>query len=301
MEESRHKPVLLEEVIKFLICQSAGIYVDCTVGSGGHARLILERTAPEGRLIGLDWDAQAIRRASQNLASFGTRATLINKNFREIGEVLKSLGIQKVNGILLDLGVSAEQIEDGERGFSFQRDGPLDMRMSAEITTTAKDLVNNLSAAELRDIFRKYGEEKWADRIAKAIVQQRQSAPINSTGELVKIIKKAIPFPRPRLHPATRPFQALRIAVNKELENLEIFLNQAPELLLPKGRMVVISFHSLEDRLVKNRFRELVRGNKQGFSAFCLLTPKPVTSPRPEIKTNPRARSAKLRAIEKIY
>lgn len=301
MEEPRHKPVLLEEVVKFLIYQPEGIYVDGTVGSGGHARLILERTAPDGRLIGLDWDAQAIRRARQNLASFGTRAMLINKNFKEIGEVLKSLGINKVNGILLDLGISGEQIEDGERGISFQRDGPLDMRLSAEITTTARDLVNNLSVAELRDIFRKYGEEKWADRIAQAIVRQRQSTPINTTGELVKIIRKAIPFYHPRLHPATRTFQALRLAVNKELENLEFFLSQAPELLLPKGRMVVISFHSLEDRLVKNRFRELAKRNKQGSSAFRLLTPKPVTPTGAEIKSNPRARSAKLRAIEKIY
>lgn len=301
MEEPRHKPVLLAEAIKFLICDPEGMYVDGTVGSGGHALLILERTAPEGRLIGLDWDTQAIRRARQNLASFGKRVTLINKNFKEIGEVLKNLAINKVNGILLDLGISKEQIEDGERGFSFQREGPLDMRLSEEITTTARDLINNLSAAELRDIFRTYGEEKWAGRIAKAIVRQRQSAPINSTRELVNIIKKAIPFFPSRLHPATRTFQALRIAVNKELENLEIFLNQAPELLLPQGRMVIISYHSLEDRLVKNSFRELVRGNKQESSAFHLLTPKPVTPTREEITTNPRARSAKLRAIEKIY
>jgi len=301
MEEPRHKPVLLEEAIKFLLGQPGGIYVDGTVGSGGHARLILEKTAPEGRLIGLDWDAQAIKRATQNLASFGTRAILINKNFKEIGEVLKSLAIAKVNGILLDLGISGEQIEDGERGFSFQRDGPLDMRMSVELTTTARDLVNNLSAGELRDIFRRYGEEKWAGRIAKAIVRQRQSAPINSTGELVKIIKKAIPFSPSRLHPATRTFQALRLAVNKELENLEIFLREAPDLLLPQGRMVIISFHSLEDRMVKNRFRELARRNKQTSSAFRLLTTKPVTPTREEITINPRARSAKLRAIEKIY
>ncbi|MGQ9693265.1 MAG: 16S rRNA (cytosine(1402)-N(4))-methyltransferase RsmH [Thermodesulfobacteriota bacterium] len=301
MEEPRHKPVLLAEAIKFLICDPEGMYVDGTVGSGGHALLILERTAPEGRLIGLDWDTQAIRRARQNLAFFGKRVTLINKNFKEIGEVLKNLAINKVNGILLDLGISKEQIEDGERGFSFQREGPLDMRLSEEITITARDLINNLSAAELRDIFRTYGEEKWAGRIAKAIVRQRQSAPINSTRELVNIIKKAIPCYPSRLHPATRTFQALRIAVNKELENLEIFLNQAPELLLPQGRMVIISYHSLEDRLVKNSFRELVRGNKQESSAFHLLTPKPVTPTREEITTNPRARSAKLRAIEKIY
>lgn len=301
MEEPRHKPVLLAEAIKFLICDPEGMYVDGTVGSGGHALLILERTAPEGRLIGLDWDTQAIRRARQNLAFFGKRVTLINKNFKEIGEVLKNLAINKVNGILLDLGISKEQIEDGERGFSFQREGPLDMRLSEEITITARDLINNLSAAELRDIFRTYGEEKWAGRIAKAIVRQRQSAPINSTKELVNIIKKAIPCSPSRLHPATRTFQALRIAVNKELENLEIFLNQAPELLLPQGRMVIISYHSLEDRLVKNSFRELVRGNKQESSAFHLLTPKPVTPTREEITTNPRARSAKLRAIEKIY
>lgn len=299
MEEPRHKPVLLAEAIKFLIDQPEGIYVDGTVGSGGHARLILERTAPEGRLIGLDWDTQAIRRAHQNLASFGKRVTLINKNFKEIGEVLKSLAINKVNGILLDLGISKEQIEDGERGFSFQREGPLDMRLSEEITSTARDLVNNLSAAELGDIFRSYGEEKWAGRIAKAIVRQRRSAPINSTRELVNIIKRAIPFSPPRLHPATRTFQALRIVVNKELENLEIFLNQAPELLLPQGRMVIISYHSLEDRLVKNSFRELARRDKQGSSAFHLLTPKAVTPTREEIITNPRARSAKLRAIEK--
>ncbi len=300
MEEPRHRPVLLEEAIKFLNCQPEGIYVDGTVGSGGHARLILERTAPHGRLICLDWDAQAIKRAQKNLASFGNRVILINQNFTELGVVLRSLGLAKVKGILLDLGVSTEQIENGERGFSFQRDGPLDMRMSEEIKITAKDLVNNLSGAELRDILRKYGEEKWANRLAKAIVRQRQIAPINSTGELVKIIGKALPFYSRGLHPATRTFQALRIAVNRELENLEIFLKQAPALLHPQGRMVIISFHSLEDRLVKNYFRELTKGNREGSSTFSLLTPKPITPRREEILLNPRARSSKLRAIEKI-
>lgn len=300
MAEPRHKPVLLKEAIDFLNCRANGIYVDGTVGSGGHARLILERSAPGGRLIGLDWDAQAIIRAKENLASFGERVTLINKNFKFLKEVLERLDISKVDGILLDLGVSAEQLEDAERGFSFQRDGPLDMRMSSEISTTARELVNRLSAAELKEIIWKYGEERWAGRIAQAIVHSRRHAPITTTGELARLIKKAIPVPPRRLHPATRTFQALRLVVNEELENLEIFLEQAPEVLSPQGRIVIISFHSLEDRIVKNKFRSLAKNKKGKEGAFRLLTPKPVTPSREEVLANPRARSAKLRAMEKI-
>lgn len=301
MEEPFHQPVLLEKAIEYLNCQPQGIYVDGTIGSGGHARLILEKTTPGGKLIGLDWDLRALARARKNLAPFGERVTLINKNFKELGQVLQSLSLKEVNGILVDLGISREQLENGERGFSFQRDGPLDMRMSEEIPVTAQDLVNKLSTAELATIFKRYGEERWAERIAKAIVNFRQKRPISTTGELVKIIKKEIPFPRRRIHPATRIFQALRIAVNEELENLDLFLQQAPQLLCPRGRLVIISFHSLEDRLVKNHFRFLTQKEKGKSSSFRLLTPKPVIPSPEEVLANPRARSAKLRALEKKF
>jgi 16S rRNA (cytosine1402-N4)-methyltransferase len=294
MGDPRHLPVLLQEVIEYLKCQPAGIYVDGTVGSGGHAEAILERSSPTGKLIGLDWDEEAIQRARKKLALFGRRVELREKNFKDLRRVLELLSVQAVDGILLDLGVSTEQLEDRERGFSFRWEGPLDMRMSRETKIKAQDLLQRLSVSELSEILRQYGEERWANRIAKAIVRRRQTEPIHTTRELLQVLEKSLPRPfhRGRIHPATRTFQALRIAVNEELNNLQTFLDQCPDLLHPGGRLCIISFHSLEDRIVKDHFRR--------WASFRILTPKPVVPSSEEVFLNPRARSAKLRVAEKL-
>ncbi len=300
MEKTRHLPVLLKEVIEYLDCRPGQIYVDGTVGNGGHARAILEKSAPTGKLIGLDWDEEAIRRAQENLSAFGGRVNLFKKNFKDIKAVLKSISLERVDGILLDLGVSTEQLEDPERGFSFRWDGPLDMRMSQETKTTAQDFLQRCSESELREILWQYGEERWAKRISRAIVRQRQSRPIRTTRELAGVIEKSVPRHREKIHSATLTFQALRISVNEELSNLEAFLGQCEDLLNPGGRVNVISFHSLEDRIVKNYFRQWAKGEKDHFPLFRLLTPKPVGASPEEVLANPKARSAKLRAAERL-
>jgi len=290
----------LGEVLEYLRCQPGCIYVDGTVGSGGHARAILERSSPSGKLIGLDWDEEAILRAKENLIDFGRRVDLREENFKNLRSVLDSLSIKAVDGILLDLGVSTEQLEDRQRGFSFRWDGPLDMRMSRETKTTAQELLQSLSVAGMREILQQYGEERWAHRIAKAIAQRRQTSPLRTSRDLVEVIERSVPPYRGRIHPATRTFQALRIAVNDELNNLMIFLDQCADLLVPGGRLGIISFHSLEDRIVKEHFRKWVKGERGTPPSFAILTPKPVTPSREEIFSNPQARSAKLRVAEKI-
>lgn len=300
MEGSQHRPVLLPEVLVYLNCQPGRVYVDGTVGSGGHARAILERSSPTGRLVGLDWDEQAIRRAQENLAVFGKRVELQKGNFKDLKTVLESFSPVAVDGILLDLGVSTEQLEDRERGFSFRWEAPLDMRMSRDTKITARDLLQELSVSEMSNLFRQYGEERWANRIARAIARRRQIKPLRTTRELVDLIEKSVPRRRGRIHPATRIFQALRIAVNDELDNLRAFLEQSTDLLLPGGRLCIISFHSLEDRIVKEHFRQWAKGRNGESPHLCILTPKPVVPSSGEVFANPRARSAKLRAAEKI-
>ena len=295
-----HAPVLLQEVLQYLNCQPNRIYVDGTVGSGGHARAILDRTFPMGRLIGLDWDQEAIGRARENLSSFGRRVELREGNYKDLASVLTDLSIRAVDGILLDLGLSTEQLENEGRGFSFLREGPLDMRMSREGRTTAQDLLRRLSAGEMSRLLKEYGEERWASRIAKAVVRRRKTTPIRTTGELADVIRRSVPARRGRIHPATRTFQALRIAVNEELQNLETFLKQGKDLLNPGGRMVILSFHSLEDRLVKNYFRQWAKEGEGNPPLFSILTRKPVVPSHAEVLVNPQARSAKLRAVEKI-
>ena len=300
MEEIRHLPVLLEEVLNVLDCRSGRVYVDGTVGGGGHSREILERSSPAGKVIGLDWDEEALERARKNLSPFAGRFELRRANYRVCKSVLESLSIPGVDGVLLDLGVSSEQLESRDRGFSFRWDAPLDMRMSQETMTTARDLVRKLPAAELETLLREFGEERWARRIARNIVRRRQKAPLRTTRELVEVIERSVPPQRRGIHPATRTFQALRISVNEELNNLEAFLADAPEFLNSGGRLCIISYQSLEDRIVKNHFREWGRGGGRKNTPFALLTPKPVVPSAEEISRNPRARSAKMRAIEKL-
>ena len=300
MEEVRHVPVLLEEVLQVLDCRPGRVYADGTVGGGGHSRGVLEKSSPTGRVIGLDWDEEALERARKNLSPFAGRFELRRANYRDFKVVLESLSIPAVDGVLLDLGVSSEQLESRDRGFSFRWDAPLDMRMSQETITTAQDLVRKLPAAELETLLREFGEERWARRIARNIVRARQKGPLRTTRELVGVIERSVPPHRGGIHPATRTFQALRISVNEELDNLKVFLADAPELLKPGGRLCILSYHSLEDRIVKNRFREWVRGEGRKTPPFRLLTPKPVVPSEEEISRNPRARSAKMRAIEKL-
>lgn len=307
-----HISVMPAEVLQYLAPRSGGIYVDGTLGGAGHARQILEASCPDGILVGFDRDPAALKIAAERLAEFGGRVRLVNRNFAELASSLAVMGITSIDGLLLDLGVSSHQLDTAERGFSFQQDAPLDMRMDTTAGETAADLVNGLPERELERIIREYGEERWARRIAQFIVTARAAAPIETTLQLVDIIKGAIPKAKweERLHPATRTFQALRIAVNEELASLEQGLAAGLQLLKPGGRAVVISFHSLEDRIVKNSFRSLAKGcdcPKDIPYCVCgklpgvrLLTTRSVQAGEKEMANNPRARSARLRAAEKI-
>jgi 16S rRNA (cytosine1402-N4)-methyltransferase len=312
METFRHLSVLPEEVIQFLNPQPHGVYLDGTLGGGGHAGLILQRCTPGGMLIGIDQDGEALQAARQQLAEFGTAVQLVHGNFGELEQHLDKLGITALDGFILDLGVSSHQLDSAGRGFSFQQDAPLDMRMDTSCGETAADLLNELPELELERIIREYGEDRWAKRIAAFIVRARQEAPFVTTLQLVDIIKGAVPKAKwdERIHPATRTFQAIRIAVNRELENLKKGLQAALERLKPEGRGVVISFHSLEDRIVKHIFREYATGCTcpRNFPVCAcnktprvrILTGRPVTATRQELETNHRSRSAKLRAVEKL-
>lgn len=307
-----HIPVMPDEVLEYLAPRPGGIYVDGTLGGAGHSLKILGASAPDGRLIGFDRDSSAIEAASSRLAAFGGRVTLLHRNFAEMEDALAGLGIGRIDGFLLDLGVSSHQFDMAERGFSFRQDAPLDMRMDPTAGQTAADLVNTLPEGELARIIRAYGEERWAGRIAARIAGAREKSPLLTTLELAEIVKGAIPrkFQEERIHPATRTFQALRIAVNAELESLEKGLAAGLRLLGSGGRAVVISFHSLEDRIVKSTFRGLAQGcicprnipvcvcgNKPKLK---VLTGRPVVPGDEEQAANPRARSAKLRAAEKL-
>ncbi|HID55575.1 TPA: 16S rRNA (cytosine(1402)-N(4))-methyltransferase RsmH [Candidatus Poribacteria bacterium] len=287
-----HIPVLLDEVMCLLNPKDGGIYVDCTLGAGGHAERILQLSSPGGRLIGIDLDSEAISIARERLKRFGDRVSFVHANFADLDDILRSLGLEGVDGVLMDLGVSWIQLSDPKRGFSFRMEAPLDMRMDRRAPLTAYEVVNTKSERELREIFRKYGEERWAGRIARRIVRCRERSPILTTKQLARIVESAVTR-RGRIHPATRVFQALRIYVNGELDNLERGLDSAIRWLKPGGRICVISFHSLEDRIVKWKFR--------GMKAHLrIITPKPITPGGEEVKENPRSRSAKLRAAEAI-
>lgn len=310
--EFSHQPVLLEEVLAYLNPRSKGLYVDCTVGGGGHSLEILRRSSPDGRLVGLDQDPNALKAAARRLAPYAQRVTLVQENFVNLPRVLARVGISVVDGLLYDLGVSSPQLDIPERGFSYMQDGPLDMRMDPSGAITARDLVNKLKEEDLAGIIARYGEERWARRVAAFIVRTRQYKPIETTSELVEIIKQAIPAKSRRTgsHPARRTFQALRIAVNQELDILPGALREAVNLLRPGGRICVITFHSLEDRLVKRLFQELARPcicPPKFPRCICgrqpllrIVTTHPVEPSARELKENPRARSARLRVAEKL-
>lgn len=305
-----HLPVLAREVSTFLAPRPGGVYVDATIGGAGHALAIARAITPEGILIGIDRDPAALAAAEERLRGVGVRTILVRGNFADLAAILRDLGFTAVHGVLFDLGLSSPQIDDPARGFSYQKDAPLDMRMDPDQSLTARTLVNEATEEELARIIREYGEERWAGRIAAFIVKRRREGPIETTGQLVEAIKAAIPARARRRgpHPARRTFQALRIAVNDELGALARGLAAAIDHLAPGGRVVVISFHSLEDRIVKREFAGRARPCRCppgepvcrcGGPELLILTKRPILPGAAEVAANPRARSAKLRAAAK--
>ena len=289
-----HLPVLEAEVVALLRPSPAGRYLDATVGLGGHAEALLRASGPTGTLLGTDRDGDALVRARHRLAPFGDRVTLRQGRYEELGRLVGEDA--RFDGILFDLGASSLQLDAADRGFSFGREGPLDMRMDRGAGLTAADLLGRVPEDELADLIYRWGEERWSRRIARAIVSAREGRPIRTTAELAAIVMRAVPrrfWPR-HIHPATRTFQAIRIAVNEELTGLESVLEEATQLLIPGGRIVVISFHSLEDRIVKRTWRRL-----EGDGRLRILTKRPIVPEEAERAANPRSRSAKLRAAER--
>jgi len=309
-----HIPVMPTEVVHYLRCRPGNTVVDCTLGGSGHAGLIVESIMPDGLLIGIDRDRDAIVNAERVLESYAPRIRLFHGDFTQIRSILARVGVPVLDGILLDLGVSLHQIESSGRGFSFRRDEPLDMRMDAsEDTPTAASVVNGMTERDLKRVFAECGEERWAGRIARRIVKERESGPITSSLRLADIVCHAVPggrYSRRRTHPATRVFMALRIAVNHELEKLDQFLAHGVDHLKPGGRLCILSFHSLEDRIVKHRFRALAKGCvcPPSFpkcvcgktSLVRLLTKKACRPSEEEVAANPMARSTRLRAVERL-
>jgi 16S rRNA (cytosine1402-N4)-methyltransferase len=311
LNEYRHTPVLVAEVMSYLKCRGGGIFVDATVGEGGHTREIL-RASKENRVVGIDWDPEMLARAKERVAEYADRVTLRHDTFSHLPHVLQTLGITEVDGLLFDLGVSTVHFQEARRGFSFLLDGPLDMRMDTGKTITAFDIVNRRPRKEIEKIIRRYGEERWAGRIAAAIDRERRHGEIKTTGALAAIVARAVPrrYHTARIHPATKTFQALRIAVNEELKEIEEALTVAPFLLKEGGRIGVISFHSLEDRIVKQSFKRLEKtclcpptvpqcvcgGRRQ---VLKIITKRPLTPGPDELRDNPRARSAKMRVAER--
>jgi 16S rRNA (cytosine1402-N4)-methyltransferase len=303
-----HKPVLLEEVVELMRIRPGGRYIDGTLGSAGHAKAILERAGANGELLGIDRDADALARAAENLSAWGARALLEHGDFADMSIIAKRRGMEGVDGVLLDLGMSSDQVDTPDRGFSFLHDGPLDMRMDRSQAATAADLVNHSGEQELANLLWKLGEESASRRVAKFIVAERERSPITTTGRLAEVVARAKGV-RGRIHPATKTFQALRLAVNHELESLESGLESALDLVKPGGRVAVISFHSLEDRIVKQvfsahvgRWESLAAGGQEWVGRRPIaewVTRKLVTASEHEMADNPRSRSAKLRVVER--
>ena len=295
MPDRVHEPVLTAEAMALLAPERGGLFVDCTVGLGGHTQALLEAGA--SKVLGLDRDRDALRIAGERLAAFGDRVELVHADYRDLPRVLDERGVAGVAGALADLGVSSMQLDAEGRGFSFRRDEPLDMRMDQSQGPTAADLLRQTGEEELANVIFEHGEERYSRRIARAIVDARRTTEITTTGQLAQLVRRAVPHRGyQRIDPATRTFQALRIWVNRELEQLDEFLANACSRLLAGARLVVITFHSLEDRIVKHAFRALA----QGRAALRVLTKRPIVPGDAEIERNPRARSAKLRAIERL-
>ena len=310
--EFKHIPVLFHEIMDIMAPQPGEVFVDCTLGGGGHSGGFLERIGPDGRLIGIDQDTNALAAAQQNLSAYDGRVTYVHSNYSHLDEILNTYAPAGVDGILFDIGVSSHQLDEKDRGFSYMQDAPLDMRMDQSRSMTARDVVNTYSEEELHRILKEYGEERWAKRIAKFIVEFRAKKPVETTGELVDIIKRAIPkgAREEGSHPAKRTFQAIRIEVNDELGVLERTIEVAVKHLRKGGRVGIISFHSLEDRIVKEKFRYLASDcicppempfcQCDKVSEVKILTRKPVTATDEELEMNSRSKSAKFRAVEKI-
>ncbi len=296
MERATHVPVLLDEVRSLLQPERGGIFVDCTLGLGGHARMLLDSGAT--RVIGIDRDLDAIAIAKEALAGFGDRVTFVHADYREVADVLDAQGVAGVAGLLADFGVSSLQLDADGRGFSFKRDEPLDMRMDRSRGETAADLIDRVDETELADVIYRFGEERRSRQVARAIVMARGQSPITTTGRLAEIVRRGVAARGwQRIDPATRTFQALRIWVNRELEGLDAFIGRAASRLQVGGRLALISFHSLEDRVVKHTLRDLARGDE---ALIKVLTKHPVVAGDAEAAVNPRARSAKLRAAERV-
>jgi 16S rRNA (cytosine1402-N4)-methyltransferase len=293
MEPTLHEPVLIREVVDFLVTKTSGTYVDATMGLAGHATAVLEKLGPEGRLLGLDWDPELLAMAEARLGAFKGRFTLVVANFKELDQVLEKEGIREIQGALFDLGISSYHYDRVARGFSFQRDEKLDMRLNPGNTLTAAAICNEWPVEQITHLLREYGEERQAYKIAKAIVARREKGPITTTLELRELIEAVLPRAG-KIHPATQTFMALRIAVNRELENLTRGIESAAARLAKGGRLAVISFHSLEDRIVKSLFTSFVQAGGWTWAAK-----SPVTPGLEEVRRNPRARSAKMRVVER--
>ncbi len=296
-EQAFHTPVMSREVIEHLNLKLGSVVVDATLGMAGHASAIVQQIGPEGQLIGIDRDKNSLAIAARNLAPFSSQTQLIQDDYRNLARILNQLKIEQVDGMLFDLGISSYQLDNPDRGFSIKADGPLDMRMDQDSYISAYDLINSLSERELSTILKNFGQERWHNRIAHYLVEKRSQSPIESTKDLSDVVLRAIPYryQNHKIHPATRTFQAIRIAVNRELEALEIVLNQAVDFLKVGGRICVIAFHSLEDRIVKERFKFFSQTRK-----LKLIVKKPLRPTEEEINVNPRSRSARLRVAERI-
>jgi len=299
VEQKFHTPVMLQEILDYLNLSPGNIIVDATIGTAGHSKAMLERILPGGRLIGIDRDEESLSVARQRLREFSSSCEFVHGNFADIDTILNNLNIKKIGGVIFDLGISSFQLEDPHRGFSFQNEGPLDMRLDRASYISAYDLVNNLNEEEISTLLRDFGQERWHNRIAHLLVQERERQPISTTLQLADIVVKAMPSRYRhryyRIHPATRTFQAVRIAVNRELETLENAIDKAITLLDKGARICVISFHSLEDRVVKWGFRKAASQD-----LIEIITPKPLTPKQTEIDSNPSSRSSKLRVAQRL-
>lgn len=292
-----HIPVLLTEMLQAIQPKSGGTYLDGTLGAGGYSEAILQGSEPDGRVVALDLDPRAVERACDRLEAYGDRFTAIHSGFHDVREVLESLGIAGLDGAVLDLGLSSDQLEDPTRGFSFRMEGPLDMRFDTSAAEDLMEYLKNISAKKLEEILATYGEERYCRKLARGILLARDRGVLSTTGDLAAVVTRVLGGRRGKIHPATRTFQALRIAVNRELENLDTALEEIPSLLNPGGRFCVVSYHSLEDRAVKWSFRERYRQDRE---RWLVHAPSPVRPSQDEVRGNPRARSARMRVLEAV-